>query len=67
MDGSGINCSFAVAQDATGKAQDRVKALGITIGAGYLFPTTFEKEVYSDLAGERSFDGCFGGHHGSAV
>jgi ketol-acid reductoisomerase len=53
VDGSGINCSFAVHQDATGKAQDRVKAIGIAIGAGYLFPTTFEKEVYSDLTGER--------------
>jgi ketol-acid reductoisomerase len=53
VDGSGINCSFAVAQDATGKAQDRVKALGIAVGAGFLFPTTFEKEVYSDLTGER--------------
>jgi ketol-acid reductoisomerase len=53
VDGTGINCSFAVAQDATGKAQDRVKAMGIAIGAGYLFPTTFEKEVYSDLTGER--------------
>src|SRR5512135_3166520 len=53
VDGTGINCSFAVAQDATGKAQDRVKALGIAIGSGYLFPTTFEKEVFSDLTGER--------------
>ena len=53
VDGSGINCSFAVHQDATGKAMDRAKALGIAIGAGYLFPTTFEKEVYSDLTGER--------------
>jgi ketol-acid reductoisomerase len=53
VDGNGINCSFAVHQDATGKAQDRVKAIGIAIGAGYLFPTTFEKEVYSDLTGER--------------
>jgi ketol-acid reductoisomerase len=53
VDGSGINCSFAVFQDATGKAQDRVKAMGIAIGSGYLFPTTFEKEVYSDLTGER--------------
>jgi ketol-acid reductoisomerase len=53
VDGSGINCSFAVAQDYTGKAQDRVKAIGIAIGSGYLFPTTFEKEVYSDLTGER--------------
>ena len=53
VDGSGINCSFAVAQDYTGKAQDRVKAIGIAIGSGYLFPTTFEKEVFSDLTGER--------------
>jgi ketol-acid reductoisomerase len=53
VDGSGINCSFAVHQDYTGKAQDRVKAIGIAIGSGYLFPTTFEKEVYSDLTGER--------------
>ncbi|MGA2386131.1 MAG: ketol-acid reductoisomerase [Candidatus Bathyarchaeia archaeon] len=53
VDGTGINCSFAVHQDATGKAWDRVKALGIAIGSGYLFPTTFEKEVYSDLTGER--------------
>ena len=51
--GSGINASYAVHQDATGKAHDRAVALGIAIGAGYLFPTTFEKEVYSDLTGER--------------
>jgi ketol-acid reductoisomerase len=53
VDGTGINCSFAVHQNATGKAEDRVKAMGIAIGSGYLFPTTFEKEVYSDLTGER--------------
>jgi len=51
--GSGINSSFAVHQDFTGRADDRVKAIGIAIGSGYLFPTTFEKEVYSDLTGER--------------
>ena len=51
--GSGINSSFAVFQDATGKARERVIALGIAIGSGYLFPTTFEREVYSDLTGER--------------
>jgi len=53
LDGSGINASYAVHQDATGKAEERTIALGIAIGAGYLFPTTFEKEVYSDLTGER--------------
>ena len=51
--GSGINASFAVEQDATGHARERVLALGIAIGSGYLFETTFEREVLSDLAGER--------------
>ncbi|MBI3578276.1 MAG: ketol-acid reductoisomerase [Ignavibacteriales bacterium] len=51
--GSGINSSFAIYQDATGRAKERAIALGIAIGSGYLFPTTFEKEVLSDLTGER--------------
>lgn len=51
--GSGLNSSYAIFQDATGKAMDRVIALGIGIGSGYLFETTFKKEVYSDLTGER--------------
>ena len=51
--GSGINASFAIYQDATGRAKERAIALGIAVGSGYLFPTTFEKEVYSDLTGER--------------
>jgi len=53
LDGSGINASFAVHQDATGRAWERTVALGIAVGAGYLFPTTLENEVYSDLTGER--------------
>ncbi|MCK5459718.1 ketol-acid reductoisomerase [Candidatus Parcubacteria bacterium] len=53
LEGRGINSSFAVFQDATGRAEDRVKAVGIAIGSGFLFPTTFEKEVLSDLTGER--------------
>ncbi len=51
--GTGINSSYAVFQDYTGKAEERTLALGIGIGSGYLFPTTFEDEVYSDLTGER--------------
>jgi ketol-acid reductoisomerase len=51
--GSGINASFAIHQDATGRAWERTVALGIAIGAGYLFPTTFQHETYSDLTGER--------------
>jgi ketol-acid reductoisomerase len=53
LDGSGINSSFAVHQDYTGRAMERTVALGIAIGSGFLFPTTFQKEVYSDLTGER--------------
>lgn len=53
LSGSGINSSFAVHQDYTGRAYERTVALGIAIGSGYLFPTTFQNEVYSDLTGER--------------
>jgi len=53
LDGSGINSSIAVHQDATGRALERTLALGIAIGSGFLFPTTFQMEVYSDLTGER--------------
>jgi ketol-acid reductoisomerase len=51
--GSGLNSSFAIFQDATGKAKDKVVALGIGVGSGYLFETDFYKEVSSDLTGER--------------
>ncbi len=53
LEGKGINASYAVHQDATGKAVERARALGIAIGSGYLFETTFQKEVFSDLTGER--------------
>jgi ketol-acid reductoisomerase len=53
LQGRGLNSSYAIYQDATGRAQERVIALGIGVGSGYLFETTFLKEVYSDLTGER--------------
>jgi ketol-acid reductoisomerase len=53
LSGAGINASFAVFQNFTGRALERTIAVGIAIGAGYLFPTTFQQEVYSDLTGER--------------
>lgn len=53
VEGRGLNSSYAIFQDATGKAYDRVVALGIGVGSGYLFETTFKREVYSDLTGER--------------
>jgi ketol-acid reductoisomerase len=62
IEGSGINSSYAVFQDYTGRAAERTIALGIAIGSGYLFPTTFEKEVFSDLTGERGvLMGCLAG------
>ncbi|MCK5783839.1 MAG: ketol-acid reductoisomerase, partial [Desulfobacterales bacterium] len=62
IDGSGINSSYAIFQDFTGRATDRALALGIAIGSGYLFPTTFQDEVYSDLTGERGvLMGCLAG------
>lgn len=53
LEGKGLNSSYAVYQDATGKAQVRALALGVAIGSGYMFKTTFEKEAHSDLTGER--------------
>lgn len=62
LQGSGINSSYAIFQDYTGRAEERVLALGVGIGSGYLFPTTFEKEVFSDLTGERGvLMGCLAG------
>ncbi|GAB7343398.1 hypothetical protein MBLNU457_1434t2 [Dothideomycetes sp. NU457] len=61
-EGRGINASVAIYQDVTGKAEEKAVALGVAVGAGYMYKTTFEKEVYSDLYGER---GCLmGGIHG---
>ena len=51
--GKGLNSSFAIHQDVTGRARERVISLGIGVGSGYLFETDFKKEVFSDLTGER--------------
>jgi len=60
--GSGINSGYAVFQDYTGRAKERTLAIGIALGSGYLFPTTFLKEVHSDLVGERGvLMGCLAG------
>lgn len=53
LEGRGLNSSYAIYQDATGKAKEKVIALGIGVGSGYLFETTFDREVTSDLTGER--------------
>ena len=53
LENRGVNSSFAIEQDFTGHAYDRTIALGIGIGSGYLFETTFKREAVSDLTGER--------------
>lgn len=53
LEGKGLNSSFAIHQNASGKAREKAIALGIGVGSGYLFETTFKKEVFSDLTGER--------------
>ncbi|KAJ3298450.1 ketol-acid reductoisomerase mitochondrial precursor [Rhizoclosmatium globosum] len=53
LEGRGINSSVAIWQDVSGKARERAFGMGVAIGSGYLYETTFEKEVYSDLTGER--------------
>ena len=53
LQGRGLNSSYAIHQDATGRAFERAVALGIGVGSGYLFETDFKREVYSDLTGER--------------
>ena len=53
VEGKGLNSSFAVFQDATGKAREKCIAMGIGVGSGYLFETDFYREVTSDLTGER--------------
>lgn len=62
LEGRGINSSVAVFQNWSGKAEERAYAAGIAIGSGYLYPTTFERETYSDLTGERgTLMGCIQG------
>jgi ketol-acid reductoisomerase len=62
LSGAGINSSYAVWQDATGRAEQRCRAVGIAVGSGYLFPTTFPHETNSDLVGERGvLMGCLAG------
>jgi ketol-acid reductoisomerase len=53
LKGEGLNSSYAIFQDYSQNAKNTALALGIGIGSGYLFETDFQKEVYSDLTGER--------------
>lgn len=60
--GSGINASFAVHQDVTGKATDYALAWAVGLGSPVIFQTTLESEYKSDIFGERGI--LLGAVHG---
>jgi ketol-acid reductoisomerase len=63
-DGAGINVSVAVEQDLDGWATDIALAWAIAIGAPFVFATTMEQELRSDVFGERGV--LLGAVHGLA-
>ncbi|MCW8103384.1 ketol-acid reductoisomerase [Streptomyces tauricus] len=54
VNGAGINASFAVEQDVTGRAVDRALGWSVALGAPFTFQTTLRSEYLSDLSGERA-------------
>jgi len=62
--GAGINASFAVEQDVSGRAVDRALGWSVGLGAPFTFQTTLRSEYLSDLTGERAI--LLGGVHGIA-
>ncbi|GMI37240.1 hypothetical protein TrCOL_g9610 [Triparma columacea] len=53
VNGAGINSSFAVHQDKSGKATELALGWGVAVGAPFLFQTTLRDEYKSDIYGER--------------
>jgi ketol-acid reductoisomerase len=51
--GAGINSSFAVHQNPSGKARELALGWGVAVGAPFLFETTLRDEYKSDIYGER--------------
>jgi ketol-acid reductoisomerase len=62
VNGAGINASFAVEQDVTGRAVDRALGWSVALGAPFTFQTTLRSEYLSDLCGERAM--LLAGVHG---
>lgn len=60
--GAGINASFAVHQDVTGRATDYAIGWAVALGAPFSFQTTLEMEYRSDIFGERGI--LLGAVHG---
>jgi ketol-acid reductoisomerase len=62
VDGAGINSSFAVHQDVTGRATDYALGWSVALGSPFTFQTTLESEYRSDIFGERGI--LLGAVHG---
>ncbi|SDP36077.1 ketol-acid reductoisomerase [Actinacidiphila guanduensis] len=62
VNGAGINASFAVEQDVTGRALERALGWSVALGAPFTFQTTLGSEYLSDLCGERAI--LLAGVHG---
>ena len=62
VNGAGINASFAVHQNTSGKAQEVALGWGVAIGSPFMFETTLRSEYCSDIYGERGI--LLGAVHG---
>ena len=62
VNGAGINASFGVHQDISGKATDLALGWGVALGSPFMFETTLRSEYCSDIYGERGI--LLGAVHG---
>jgi ketol-acid reductoisomerase len=62
VNGAGINASFGVHQDVSGKATDLALGWGVALGSPFMFETTLRSEYKSDIFGERGI--LLGAVHG---
>jgi ketol-acid reductoisomerase len=62
VNGAGINASFAVHQDKSGRAKEVALGWGIALGSPFMFETTLSSEYRSDIYGERGI--LLGAVHG---
>jgi len=62
VNGAGINASFGVHQNVSGKATDLALGWGVALGSPFMFETTLRSEYCSDIYGERGI--LLGAVHG---
>lgn len=62
VNGAGINSSFAVHQDVSGRATEIALGWGVAVGSPFMFETSLRSEYCSDIYGERGI--LLGAVHG---